>query len=982
MKILIDLQACQSASRSRGIGRYSLALAKAIIRNAGSHEVSILLNASFEDTALALRQEFSEILANQNIHIFRIPTPTVELDSSNAWRARAAELIREYAISELKPDVIHISTLFEGFKEDIVTSIKKLNATTIHAVTLYDLIPYFEPDTYFISPKHRAWYDDRINNLKKADCLLAISEYTKNEAIQALGLQANTVTNIAGAVNPCFQPMTLSESDWLRMNRRFKIHKPFVLFIGSADTHKNLDNMVKAFALLPESLQTTLQLVVVSQMTGDVQARLAQLTSEHQLLEDTLCLTGFVPDEDLVLLYNACQTFCFPSIREGFGLPILEAMTCGAVVISSNTSSMPEIIGRTDAMFDPRQPKQIAEVLTKSLVDQDFRLALQNNARERANAFSWDKTAKIAIKAFEVAVQRQKIFKITSRTKYPVLLKALQRELKQQKNQTQQPIEKDITSLAEAIAQNTYLDKQKQILVDVSDLVKHDHRTGIQRVVRSIVNELQKNTPKGYKLRLVYGDEEHVTFRYVTKIGEENGILPSDPIVDFTNGDIFLGLDFTAHLFPRLNPALDYMNMVGVKIVYIVYDLIPVKHAHFFDAGMPRAFNAWLEALTERAYGLICISKAVADDVLEWLDQRPPIRSGPIHIGYFHLGADINSSLPTKGLPTNADQVLGKFKQAPTFIMVGTVEPRKGHRQVLAAFDQLWQQGHQVNLVIVGKIGWNMDNFEEKVQTHPQFEKSLIWLQKISDEYLEKVYSAAGAIIVASEAEGFGLPLIEAAQKSIPIIARDIPVFREVADNHAFYFSGLEPENLSQAIGTWLELNKKHEIPSSANMPWLTWSQSANQLMQTIGGDSSGWYKTYIVNPEKLSIELNTPIPANNYRLVFKSWYWWEGEYRWSSGKSSEIVFRIPVTDHQDFMIRLEGFSFGRQALQFELNGVMVHRCSLEGRQTIEFAVGAHLLQTNVPNSLTLYHEDATTPNSDDLRVLAYALNTLELQAQ
>jgi glycosyltransferase involved in cell wall biosynthesis len=981
MKILIDLQACQSASRFRGIGRYSLALAKAMIRNAGLHDIAILLNASFSDSALALRQEFSELLPNDKIHVFQVPTPTREVDPTNIWNTHAAELIREYAIAELQPDVLHISSLFEGFDQDIVSSVKRFNSSIIHAITLYDLIPYFEPETHLTTPQHKVWYQRRITELKKADCLLAISEYTKQEAIQALQLNTSSITNIAGAVDACFKPIEVSNSDQTRINKRFKIHKPFIMYMGSADAHKNLDNMIKAFALLPEPIRNQYQLVIVSQMTGAVQKRLSKLALENELSEESLCLTGHVTDEDLVLLYNTCETFVFPSLREGFGLPILEAMSCGAVVISSNTSSMPEITVRTDAMFDPRQPQQIARVLERTLVDQQFRHDLRNHAQQRASGFSWDRSGKIAINAFENLLKNQISPNVLVKKNYPMLLKALQKELKSYRPKTSPVNQPDFELLAQAIAQNTNQGSQRQILVDVSDLVKHDHRTGIQRVVRSIIQAVQQNTPFGYRLRLIYGDSEQIKYRYVTRIGKNGGISPNDPVIDINNGDIFLGLDFTAHLFPRFNPVLEHMNMVGVKIIYVVYDLIPLNHAHFFDSGMPRAFSAWIESLAERAFGLICISKAVADDVLAFLDRRPPIRPNPIRVGYFHLGADIGSSLPSKGLPANAKQILEKFNQAPTFIMVGTVEPRKGHRQTLAAFNQLWGQGIQVNLVIVGKIGWNMDDFHEMVKSHPQLDKSLVWLQKISDEYLEKVYTAASAIIVASEAEGFGLPLIEAAQKKIPIIARDLPVFREVAGQYAHYFSGLEPENLTQALLTWLALNQRKEIPSSANMPWLTWSQSGEQLMRVINGNDSSWYASYKVDPTKLFIDLNTPILGNNHKLVFKSWYWWEGEHRWSSGKSSEIIFRMPPTNVQAFVFSLDGISFGTQPLRFELNGFEVHECVIAGELVIEFSIGAHMIQDSAPNNLTIFHESATTPNSEDLRVLAYGFRSMEIKA-
>jgi len=166
--------------------------------------------------------------------------------------------------------------------------------------------------------------------------------------------------------------------------------------------------------------------------------------------------------------------------------------------------------------------------------------------------------------------------------------------------------------------------------------------------------------------------------------------------------------------------------------------------------------------------------------------------------------------------------------------MVGTLEPRKGHVQVLEAFEQLWQAGHGVNLVIVGKQGWGVESFVERLCAHPELNKRLFWLEGISDEYLEKVYAASTCLIAASYGEGFGLPLIEAAQHKLPTIARDIPVFREVAGEHAYYFDGKSPDALAQSIKAWLTLHGADLHPKSNDMPWLTWKQSARQLFENI----------------------------------------------------------------------------------------------------------------------------------------------------
>ena len=203
-------------------------------------------------------------------------------------------------------------------------------------------------------------------------------------------------------------------------------------------------------------------------------------------------------------------------------------------------------------------------------------------------------------------------------------------------------------------------------------------------------------------------------------------------------------------------------------------------------------------------------------------------------IDWFHLGADVESSEPTKGLPLDADAVLDHLRSRKSFLMVGTLEPRKGHEQVLEAFERLWRSGVDVNLVVVGKQGWLVDALVDRLRAHPELNRRLFWLEGISDEYLEKVYAASTCLIAASYGEGFGLPLIEAAQHKLPIIARDIPVFREVAGVHVFYFNGTQADELASAIQHWQALHATDQHPKSDTMAWMSWAQSAARLLEVI----------------------------------------------------------------------------------------------------------------------------------------------------
>jgi glycosyltransferase involved in cell wall biosynthesis len=253
--------------------------------------------------------------------------------------------------------------------------------------------------------------------------------------------------------------------------------------------------------------------------------------------------------------------------------------------------------------------------------------------------------------------------------------------------------------------------------------------------------------------------------------------------------------------------------------------------------GAAQAHGDWLLSIIKYSESLISISKSVSDELSNWFKLNVS-ENFDSKLKWFHLGADVHNSVQTTGLPNDSQDVLRKLEANISFLMVGTVEPRKGHAQTLAAFEILWQEGYDINLVIVGKHGWLVEEIGNKIRHHKLLNKKLFWLQSISDEYLEKIYATSTCLIAASEGEGFGLPLIEAAQHHTPIIARDISVFKEVAGDSAFYFQNSNnPNILSNRIQEWIILYNKNIHPKSDNMHWITWRQSAEMILHNLGLD-------------------------------------------------------------------------------------------------------------------------------------------------
>lgn len=506
---------------------------------------------------------------------------------------------------------------------------------------------------------------------------------------------------------------------------------------------------------------------------------------------------------------------------------VLDCMNYGLPTIVNAHGSMAELPSDAVLMIsDEFSENELTEALERLKYDEGYRRHLGKQARQ---VILRDYSPDFCAQQYQQVIEK---FYIKAETKRHSLINAIAQLDGSSNNQEMLP--SVAASLAKTLPNRAGL---KQILVDVSALVQEDLKTGIQRVVRSILRELLFNPPKGYRVEPVYGINPGDGYRYARRFTLELLDCPQmmlyDEHLEVHAGDIFLFLDlyFGASYFAN---DLQMMRQQGVQIYFVVYDLLPLQLPHCFPKESEEQFLDWLKTFTQLD-GALCISHTVATELKQWLNKHSPERLRPFRVEWFHLGSDLENSIPTSGLPENASEVLSHLSIGITFLMVGTVEPRKGHALVLSALEQLWAQGVQVNLVIVGKKGWMVEDLANRLRSHPQLNHHLFWLQGISDEYLEKVYAVSTALIAASEGEGFGLPLIEAAQRGLPIVARDIPVFREVAGDHAFYCSGSTPEEWATSLAKWLQLYERAEVPQSRQLKWLNWRQSTQQLLRAIG---------------------------------------------------------------------------------------------------------------------------------------------------
>ena len=1225
MRIVLDLQGGQNGSRFRGIGRYTMALARQMVRTAGDrHEFHLLLNANLPEALVDVAAAFDGLLPRSRLHVIGLPHPTMEMVAENAWRTRAAELLREAALLALRPDLVHVGSLFEGFDDDSISSIGALGPRVPTAVTLYDMIPLLQPDAYLGSLALRRWYFRKAQYARRADLLLAISASSASEVCTALHLPSERVLTIGTGIDEKFKPASMNAAEESQLRRRYRLEQPFVLYAGAADPRKNLDGLMAAFARLPSPIRVRHRLAIAGKLKPDDVARIESQAAAAGLSADEMLLLGFIPDEDLIRLYALCAVLVFPSFHEGFGLPAAEAMACGAAVIGSDRTSIPEVIGRADALFDPADPGSIAERLTRVLSDPAFRDELRRHGPVQAGRFNWPDVADRCLDAFErlhrqqapagvavrapslmprvafvsplsagrdgiagyaarllpelatvcdvtgIAVQSDMvetwlnaavpirshgwlrehaagfdhiIYELADGTVTPDLLEmmhahpgsallhdatlsavlarmsqedaiwllyaghgwhaallasreglpaAMRRfdcllpflaetdvvivhsrtlarhvggrlhgggpdvlhvppaagprpppdraeararlglapdgfvvcslafgDAKVQRQVldgwlstarlgkadallfacgqsapdvaaavtqdiarfgTEQtrlvrgaeatrdalaasdlvlqlgdlpgadaallqpdllrtglpvlttdaaswhvlpteavtclPPGPDASAIAEALdhlradpARDTRMadvraegknwsspgamaelraalaaataDRGRTaicallgglptlhephtledtamaealvhanrrpagapcLFIDISVLSIQDARSGIQRVCRSIMAELVATPPPGYRVEPIrWIDDGYVYARhYVHGLFGLAGAAPPDEPVYAAAGDTYLGIDLVMETISNARPWFEVQRLRGMRTVFVFYDLLPARRPDMFPPVIGPLYRAWIANVMELADGMIGISRAVMDELTIWLREQPPRRTQPLRIGWFHLGGDLEASLPSTGVSADAHLVTRAFRQRDTFLSVGTLEPRKGYRQALDAFEALWASGVDVNYAIVGGRGWLEGDFFERLETHPELGRRLFWFHGVSDEMLAAIYREATALLAVSEAEGFGLPLVEAAKFGLSIVARDIPVFREVTEGHASFFDTRSGPELAAFLAAWLQRHAAYDVPGSGMMPPYTWRASAQRLTDVaIGGQWS-----------------------------------------------------------------------------------------------------------------------------------------------
>lgn len=360
---------------------------------------------------------------------------------------------------------------------------------------------------------------------------------------------------------------------------------------------------------------------------------------------------------------------------------------------------------------------------------------------------------------------------------------------------------------------------------------------GVPRVAGNLLAALLKEESCPYEVVPVRsGGNEPGFFRAFDLVREAFpflNVVGEDGPVRFSAGDVLLCPIPDVREVETQYHVLKFLQEKGVRICFIVHDIIVMHHPEFFNAALHDDMERWLRLVSEFS-GILAVSRASEQDFLTWQSEHVARRSPNFFTSWFHLGSDLKTSVSSRGLPESGDGLLRTLKEKITFLEVSTIEPRKGYEQALDAFERLWSNDVDVNFVIVGRKGWKMDAFLKRLESHVERGRRLFWLSGISDEFLDNLYNVSSAVLMPSEAEGFGLAVVEGARHGKPLILRDLPVFREIAGDHATYFCGREPEALSACLEQWMQDYVRGDIPTPEGIRVLSWRESARMLLSDL----------------------------------------------------------------------------------------------------------------------------------------------------
>lgn len=829
MKLLIDAFGCVSESRTRGIGRYSQDLIASLSKCNSGLELHLLINYQDPTSAKLALRDFERLVESKNIH-FWAPLATEGPFDLTSEKYKWSEKIYRAVILNIEPDAVI-------FTEPFTQGISVLDLTKDGVACfpiIYDLIPIIYPEDYLSNPKQYEWYQKKIASMKDMTSIFTISDSSRREILEITENEHAINIGCDTSFDPNLHVEEVAFNNEVAWNKNVNLRgENFFLYTGGFDYRKSVDLLFKVFSKLEKSTTKNLKLVLAGKIPDSQLIPLMSLAKKLDC-EESIYFLGYVSDSQLRWLYQNCMIFINPSRHEGFGLPVLEAMRAGVPILVADNTNHSELVRLKESKFETGNSDDFFSKLVDIYSSVPLRKKIIKSGLEQSEKYSWKNVSKRTLKQLEEIPSRTNAL---DSSPFETLVEDIQQhDLEDAK----------LIELSRKLNVTQYFSvSEPRLYIDISILIQVDAGSGVQRVVKSITREMLLNKETGFAVSPIYFSPAEGGFLLAQLESEEKDFsfkvnkVGSSPTVDFRSCDVFLGLDLNHNWVVNHKAVFDHVVNSPAKSYFVIYDLLPVKYPDLFDPvhNLVELHREWLISLRS-ADGVISISQAVADQYKEYIDKEAGGLSKGFRNMSFCLGSDIQH-LNLKIEPDVRKKFENRFQKITksefVFLMVGTLEPRKDHMSVLNAMNRIWSESDiDYKLVIVGKIGWKMEEVEAKILGHKELGKRLFWFKSLSDSGLAQLYIQSNGLIAASIDEGFGLPIIEAAQNKLPVLARDIPVFREVGGSGISYFKDDSPIELGKDILNWAKKVGKGDIPNIENVRCISWKESSQQLLRRI----------------------------------------------------------------------------------------------------------------------------------------------------
>jgi len=265
-------------------------------------------------------------------------------------------------------------------------------------VTMHDMIAFLYPEIWSGVSGFRIRNCIKLSSLR-ADIILTVSHCAKNDIIRLLNIPEDKIKVISCGINKKLYKPNHNISLQRSVTKKYGISKKYILAIGPLGMRKNHDRLIDAFSILPEYIKEDYQLIITGEKKGTYNNLLKKASKNN--LTDDIVFTGFIPEKEMPMVINAASLFVFPSLYEGFGIPLLEAMACGTPILASNVSSIPEVVGGAALLFDPYNVNEIASAICRMITDEQLRKQLAQRGFGRIKKYSWKNSAKEILRAFK-----------------------------------------------------------------------------------------------------------------------------------------------------------------------------------------------------------------------------------------------------------------------------------------------------------------------------------------------------------------------------------------------------------------------------------------------------------------------------------------------------------------------------------------------------------------------------------------------------